>query len=137
MCNCFQTATVTAANTPGKHINRLSAQTVRNHLREGGLHPTWISTLCCFLKRRLRVNTCNVNWAHTHQRLLSQQLNSVHFSGELRFSIHRADDRVRVYFRRNECYADSCVLEQDRSGGWCSVFVWSGIAHGFRVIEGI
>jgi hypothetical protein len=38
MCNHFQTATVTDANTPGTHTNRLSAQTVRNHLREGGLH---------------------------------------------------------------------------------------------------
>ena len=41
--NCFQTATATAANTNGTHKNRISAQTVRNRLREGGplvLSPT-------------------------------------------------------------------------------------------------
>ena len=36
--NRFQTATATAANTPGLHNNRISAQTVRNRLRENGLH---------------------------------------------------------------------------------------------------
>ena len=36
--NWFQTATATAANTPGLHNNRISAQTVRNRLRENGLH---------------------------------------------------------------------------------------------------
>ena len=36
--NRFQTATATAANTPGLHNNRISAQTVCNHLRENGLH---------------------------------------------------------------------------------------------------
>ena len=36
--NRFQTATGTAANTSGLHNNRISAQTVRNRLRENGLH---------------------------------------------------------------------------------------------------
>ena len=36
--NRFQTATATAANTPGLHNNRISTQTVRNRLRENGLH---------------------------------------------------------------------------------------------------
>lgn len=36
--NRFQTATATAANTPGLHNNRISGQTVRNRLRENGLH---------------------------------------------------------------------------------------------------
>jgi hypothetical protein len=36
----FRTPTChsTAANTPGTHINRISAQSLRNHLGEGGLH---------------------------------------------------------------------------------------------------
>ena len=33
LCNLFQTATTTAANTPGFYNNQISAQTVRNHLR--------------------------------------------------------------------------------------------------------
>ena len=36
--NRFQTATATAANTPGLHNNRISVQTARNRLRENGLH---------------------------------------------------------------------------------------------------
>ena len=36
--NLFQTAIATAANTPGLHNNRISAQTVRNRLWENGLH---------------------------------------------------------------------------------------------------
>ena len=38
LCNLFQTATATAANTPGLYNNQISAQTVRNRLRENGLH---------------------------------------------------------------------------------------------------
>ena len=37
-----------------------------------------------------------------------------------------------IYRRRNERYADCCVIERDRFGGWGSVLVWAGIAHGFR-----
>ena len=33
LCNLFQTATATAANTPGFYNNRISAETVRNRLR--------------------------------------------------------------------------------------------------------
>ena len=38
LCNRFQTATATAANAPGLHNNLISAQTVRNRLRENGLY---------------------------------------------------------------------------------------------------
>ena len=46
---CFQTVTATAANTHGTHNNRLSAQSVRNRLREGGL-SAYMSSICwlCF-----------------------------------------------------------------------------------------
>ena len=36
--NLFQTATATAANIPGLHNNRIGEQTVRNRVRENGLH---------------------------------------------------------------------------------------------------
>ena len=36
--HAFQTATATAANTPGLHNNRISVQTVCNRLRENDLH---------------------------------------------------------------------------------------------------
>ena len=48
------------------------------------------------------------------------------FSDETRFSLQRGDGRVREYRRRNERYADCCVLERDRlgGGGGGSVVVW-------------
>ena len=45
-----------------------------------------------------------------------------------------------MYRRRNERYAECCVLERDRFGGGCSVMVWAAIAYGYRsplvVIDG-
>ena len=78
-------------------------------------------------------------WARTYQRWLRQRWNCILFSNESRFTIHRSDDRVPVYRRRNEHYADRCVLGRDRFGGG-SVLVWAGIVHAFStnivVIEG-
>ena len=53
------------------------------------------------------------------------------FSDESRFSFQCGDGRVCVYCRRNERYADCCVLEQDRFGGGGSAMVWAAIAHGY------
>ena len=39
---------------------------------------------------------------------------------------------MHLYRRRNERYADCCVLERDRFGGEGSVMVWAAIAHGYR-----
>ena len=127
--NRFQTATASAANTNGIHNNRKPAQTVRNRLREGGLGARRPHLRCVFARRH-GIN--RVNWARTHQRLVRQQWNNVLFSDESRFTIHRGDDRVRVYSRGNERYADFCVLERDRFGGVGSVLVWADIAHSFR-----
>ena len=97
-----------------------------------------VHMLVVFLARRQLVN--RVNWANTHQRWLKQQWNSVLFSDELRFANYRGDGRVREYRRKNELYADCCVLERNRFGVGGSVLVWAGMAHGFRtnlvVIEG-
>ena len=53
------------------------------------------------------------------------------FSDESRFALSSSDGRIRVYRRRNERYADCCVLQQDRFGGG-SVMVWAGINYGYR-----
>ena len=135
--NRFQTVSATAAKTHGTHNNRISAQIVRNCLREGGLSARR-PYVDCVLARRTWVT--RVNWAGTNQRWLRQQWNRVLFSDESRFTIHRGDGRVRVYRRGNEHYAECCVLERDRFGSGGSVLVWAGIAHGFRfnldLIEG-
>ena len=68
--NRFQTATATATNTHGTHNNRISAQTVRDRLRGGGL-GTRCPYVDCVLARPNRVN--RVNWTRTHQLWLRQQ----------------------------------------------------------------
>ena len=112
--NESMTATATAANTHGTHNKRISAQTVHNCLREGGLcaHYPYVARV---LARHHRVN--RVNWADTYQCWLRQQWNSFLFFDESRFTIHRGDGRVQVYRRRNEHFADCCVHEQDPFGG--------------------
>ena len=51
-----------------------------------------------------------------------------------------SDGRIKVYRRRNERYADCCVLRRDRFGGGGSVMVWAGTNYGYRtqlvVIDG-
>ena len=73
-------------------------------------------------------------------RWIRRRWNTVLFTDESRFSLQRGDGRVRVDRRRNERYADCCVLERDRFGGGGSVIVWAAIAQGYRsplvVIDG-
>ena len=58
--NQFQTATATAAKTHGLHNNRISAQTVRNRLRENGIHTRRPYVGCIFAQR---VRHYRINWA--------------------------------------------------------------------------
>ena len=51
-----------------------------------------------------------------------------------RLTIHRGDGRV--YRRRNERYADCCMLEQYSFWGGGSVLVWVGFCTSLVVIEG-
>ena len=117
--NRFQTATATAANTPGLHNNQISLQTVRNRVRENGLHARrpcvgWVLTLT----QRHRQNC--VNWARVHTRWIRQRWNTVLFLDESRFSLQRGDCRVRVYRRRN---ATVVFLNKIVSEGGGSVMV--------------
>ena len=114
--NRFQTAIATAANTPGLHNNRISEQTIRNREKHG--RRPYIG---CVLTQRHHQN--RLNWARVHIRWIRRRWNTVLFSDESRFVLQRGDDRVRVYHRRNERYADCCVLERDRFRGVC---VWGG-----------
>ena len=75
LSNQFQTATATAANTPGLHNNRISAQTVRNRLRENGLHA----------RRPYRLN--RLNWARVHTRWIRRHGIPLFFSDESKFSL--------------------------------------------------
>ena len=115
--NLFQTATATAADAPGLHNKRISAQTVCNLLRENGLYARR-SYVGCVLTQRHRQN--RLNWAPVHTPWIRRRWNTVLFSpDETRFSLQRVDGRVRVYRRRNERYADCCVLKSFRGWGFC------------------
>ena len=92
--NRFQTATTTAAKTHGLHNNRISMQTVRNCLRENGVHT--------------RRPYFRYSERHRQNRLNSD---------ESRFSLIRGKGGVHVYRRINK-HVDCCVLERDRFGGW-------------------
>ena len=124
----FLPATRTAAITPGRTNNRISAQTVRNRLSEYGLR--------CrrpyhgpMLRRRHR--NLRMQWVQRHVRWTQIQWNTVVFSDESRFCLRRSDGRARVYRRRGERYADACVQEVDRFGGG-SIMVWGGISFHHR-----
>ena len=73
------------------------------------------------------------DWLQRHRphQFPRHQWQRILFSDESRFSLFRADGRKRVYRRKNERYADACVIERDRFGGG-SVMVWWAIAHGFK-----
>lgn len=69
-----------------------------------------------------------LQWSRTHRVWPQQRCNTVWFSEESRFLLHRADDRAKVYRRRHECFAANCVQEVDRFRGG-SVMMWAAIFH--------
>ena len=77
--------------------NRISAQTLRNRLREGGLRgrPPYVGFVLTRCRRVNRVNRA----LRYHLRI--RQKCCVLIPDESRFSIHPSDGRVRVYRRRN------------------------------------
>ena len=133
------TATATASVTSGTHSHRISAQTVRNRLAEDNLHVRarrpYVEAVLTDRHRRDRLQ-----WADRHINWIRQDWRTILFSNESRYALSNSDGRIRVYRRRNERYADCCVLQRDRSGGGGSVMVWAGISYGYRtqsvVIDG-
>lgn len=97
------TAVATSRMIIGNHQRNISAQTVRNRLREVGLRA----------RRHLRFT--RADWAN------------VLFTDETRFNLRRSDGRLRVYRRRGERYSAPCVKEKGQFGGG-SVMIWAGIS---------
>ncbi len=128
-------ATRTAAATIGLRNQRISAQTVRNHLREAHLHarrPHRGLDLTA-VRRRNRLE-----WANAHIRWRLVLWRSVLFTDESQFSLYRADGRQRVWHRVGERYADVNVVDRVAHGG---VMVWASVCYGQRTqvhfIDGI
>lgn len=122
--NRFLPATVTAAQTRGRRQDRISDQTVRNRLREAGLHNRRPHRGLLLTPARRRVR---LDWTRAHLGWGALGWSRVLFSDESRFKLSVADGRARVWRRRGERYDDVNVLERDRWGG-PSVMVWAGIS---------
>ena len=128
--NRFRTAVERAQVTPGTHNNRISADTVRNRLREFGLRPRrpYVGMLLTQRRRQVRMA-----WLTQHRPNLFplRQWRNVMFSDESRYLLYRPDGRQRVYRRNGERYRDNCLVERDRFGGG-ALMVWAGISYGHR-----
>ncbi|ROL54157.1 Transposable element Tc1 transposase [Anabarilius grahami] len=106
----YRMATTTARVTPGTHNPSISAQTVRNRLREAGLRacrPVVRQVLTRHHQQQLRL------WAQTHLRWTRQEWQKVLFTDESLFCLIRRDGRIRVYRRRNERYTEACALVEE------------------------
>ncbi len=130
-------ATRTAAATIGLHNQRISAQAVRNCLREAHLHA-------CRPHRGLDLTAVHhrnqLEWANAHIRWRLAFWRGVLFTDESLFSLYRADGRQRVWGRVGERFADVNVVDRvAHGGGW--VMVWAGVCYGQRTqvnfIDGI
>lgn len=117
------TATSTVGNVPG--LQRVSAQTIRNRLREAGLRARrpYVGPVLQRQHRRSRNR-----WCRNVQGWTLRNWRRVWFSDESRFLLQRHDGRQRVYRRRNERFANNCVAQVDRFGGG-SVMMWGAISY--------
>ncbi len=106
-------ATRTTAVTIGLHNQIISAQTVRNHLREAHLHARFphlgldLTAVC----RRNRIE-----WANAHIWWCLALWRGDLFMDESRFSLYRANGRQCVWCRVGERFADVNIV--DRVGPW-------------------
>uniref|UniRef100_A0A8C1BLK3 Tc1-like transposase DDE domain-containing protein n=1 Tax=Cyprinus carpio carpio TaxID=630221 RepID=A0A8C1BLK3_CYPCA len=118
--------TQTAAATIGLHNQRISAQTVRNRLREAHLHarrPHQGLDLTALRHRN------QLEWANAHIGWRLALWKGVLFTDESRFSLYRADGRQHVWRRVGEWFADVNVVDRVSHGGG-GVMVWAGICYG-------
>ncbi len=104
----------TAAATIGLHNQRISAQTVRNRLRQAHLHarrPHRGLDLTAVCHRN------QLEWANAHILWRLALWRGVLFIDESQFSLYRADGRQRVWRRVGERFADINGVNRVTHGG--------------------
>ena len=106
----------------------ISDQTIRNRLRENGLHSRRPVVRVPLTEAH---RTARRDWSGQHLRWTRQQWATVLFTDESRFTMSFNDGRIRVWRRPGERFLDDCVQEHDRYGGG-SVMVWGGIGLNHR-----
>lgn len=111
--NRFVNASQTTRQTHGRHNNRISAQTVRNRLRQVGLRARRPLKGPIFTQRH---RMAQLQWTRVRIRWNRQTWRQVLFTDESKFNLKFSDGRARVYRRRNERFSDACVQETDRFG---------------------
>lgn len=102
----------------------VSAQTVRNRLREVGIRS----------RRKVRKpklsaghRAARLRWAREHLHWTNEEWGWVLFTDECKVKFDSDDRRVRVFRRTGERFESSCIQEADLHGG-PSVMVWGGIS---------
>ena len=121
-------ATRTAAITIGTHGRPVSAQTVLNRLSDRGIKPrrAYVGPVLTPRHRQARLG-----WCQAHRRWAARQWNEVLFTDESRFTLNKADGRMRVFRRVGERYSDACVKQVNRFQR--GVMVWGGIKQDGKV----
>lgn len=122
--NRFTVATHTARATVGTRGRLISAQTVRNRLKDVGLRARRPKKAPILLQRH---RVARLAWARRHMRFTRADWANVLFVDESRVKLRGPDGRVRIYRRRGERYRPDCIVEADRFGGG-SIMVWAGIS---------
>ena len=122
-------AATTARVTAGTHNPSISAQTIRNRLREAGLRA------CRPVLRQSSPDITGNNVAYGHKHTIAgpdrtgKKCSSLTSHGVVS---PRGDDRIHVYCRRNERYTEACTLERDRFGSGHSIMVCGGVSQHHR-----
>ncbi|XP_062578436.1 uncharacterized protein LOC134240359 [Saccostrea cucullata] len=106
--NRFKTAQKTANETPGTHNPRISRDIVLRRLHSYGIRPCRVAVGMPLNRRDVRLQ-----WLHRHlpTAFSMQKWRRVLFTDESKFTLYRSDGRQRVFRRRDDRYANNCMVE--------------------------
>jgi transposase len=107
---------------------RVSSQTIRNRLHQGGLYARR-PLVCVPLTARHR--TARRNWAEEHRGWGHDEWSHVLFTDESRFSLESDNRRVLIWRERSTRNNRPFVRERSHYGGG-GVLIWAGISIGGR-----